>query len=285
MKQINLQVFILKYIVKRILPLLSIGLLALFMQACAIFGDPTELDDTKGWQAERIYQEGEAKMIDKDYDKAIGYFQKLESRFPHGKYATQAQLEIAYAYYKKGDPVSSVAAADRFIKLHPNHPNVDYAYYLKGLSSFNERGIVEKVTAQEISDRDPKALKLSFAAFKELTERYPKSRYYKDATQRMVYLVNTLSQHEMHVARYYMKRQAYLAALNRAKYVLEYYPNSVSVEEALVISISAYDYMDLQDLKEDTLRVLKTNYPQNPMVTGKVKEDERVWWKFWESLY
>ena len=285
MKQINLQVFILKYIVKRILPLLSIGLLALFMQACAIFGDPTELDDTKGWQADRIYQEGEAKMIDKDYDKAIGYFQKLESRFPHGKYATQAQLEIAYAYYKKGDPVSSVAAADRFIKLHPNHPNVDYAYYLKGLSSFNERGIIEKATAQEISDRDPKALKLSFAAFKELTERYPKSRYYKDATQRMVYLVNTLSQHEMHVARYYMKRQAYLAALNRAKYVLEYYPNSVSVEEALVVSISAYDYMDLQDLKEDTLRVLKTNYPQNPMVTGKVAEDERVWWKFWESLY
>ncbi|HNV87856.1 MAG TPA: outer membrane protein assembly factor BamD [Methylotenera sp.] len=270
---------------KRILPLLSIGILALFMQACAIFGDPNELDDTKGWQAERIYQEGEAKMIDKDYDKAIGYFQKLESRFPHGKYATQAQLEIAYAYYKKGDPVSSVAAADRFIKLHPNHPNVDYAYYLKGLSSFNERGIIEKATAQEISDRDPKALKLSFAAFKELTERYPKSRYYKDATQRMVYLVNTLSQHEMHVARYYMKRQAYLAALNRAKYVLEYYPNSVSIEEALVISISAYDHMNLQDLKEDTLRVLKTNYPQNPMVTGKVTEDERVWWKFWESLY
>ncbi len=289
MKQIYLQVFILKYIVKRILPLLSIGLLglfaALFLSACAIFGDPTELDDTKGWQADRIYQEGEAKMIDKDYDKAIGYFQKLESRFPHGKYATQAQLEIAYAYYKKDDPVSCVAAADRFIKLHPNHPNVDYAYYLKGLASFNERGFIEKYTAQEISDRDPKALKLSFAAFKELTERYPKSRYYKDATQRMVYLVNTLSQHEMHVARYYMKRQAYLAALNRAKYVLEYYPNSVSVEEALVVSISAYDYMDLQDLKEDTLRVLKTNYPQNPMVTGKVSEDERVWWKFWESLY
>jgi outer membrane protein assembly factor BamD len=224
-------------------------------------------------------------MQDKDYDKAIGYFQKLESRFPHGVYATQAQLEIAYAYYKKQDPISCVAAADRFIKLHPNHPNVDYAHYLKGLASFSERGFIEKYTAQEISDRDPKALKLSFAAFKELTDRYPKSRYFKDATQRMVYLVNALSQHEMHVARYYMKRQAYLAALNRAKYVLEYYPNSVSVEEALVVSISAYDYMDLQDLKEDTLRILKTNYPQNPMVLGKASEDEKVWWKFWESLY
>jgi outer membrane protein assembly factor BamD len=274
----------LKSLFARILPFLLPSLLALLLQACAIFGDPTDLDDTKGWQAERIYRAGEERMIDKDYDKAIGYFQKLESRFPHGKYATQAQLEIAYAYYKKSDPISCVAAADRFIKLHPNHPNIDYAYYLKGLATFNERGFVERYTAQEISDRDPKTLKLSFAAFKELTDRYPKSRYFKDATQRMVYLVNSLSQHEMHVARYYMKRQAYLAALNRAKYVLEYYPNSNSVEEALVVSISAYDYMDLEDLKNDSMRVLKTNYPQNPMVLGKATEDERVWWKFWESL-
>ena len=274
-----------KHTVTRILPLLSAGLLTLFLQGCAIFGAPTDLDDTKGWQADRIYQAGEEKMQDKDYDKAIGYFQKLESRFPHGKYATQAQLEIAYAHFKKQDPVFCVAAADRFIKLHPNHPNIDYAYYLKGLATFNERGFIEKYTAQEISDRDPKTLKLSFASFKELTDRYPKSRYFKDATQRMVYLVNALSQHEMHVARYYMKRQAYLAALNRAKYVLEYYPNSASVEEALVISVSAYDYMELSDLKDDTLRILKTNYPQNPMVLGKFSEDEKVWWKFWESLY
>jgi len=268
-----------------ILQLLSALLLSLFLSGCAIFGAPTELDDTKGWQADRIYQEGVLKMQDRDYDKAIAYFQKLESRFPHGVYATQAQLEIAYAYYKKSDPISCVAAVDRFIKLHPNHPNVDYAYYLKGLATFNERGFMEKYTAQEISDRDPKTLKLSFAAFKELTDRYPKSRYFKDAAQRMAYLVNTLSQHEMHVSRFYMKRQAYLAALNRAKYVLEFYPNSNSVEEALVISISAYDYMDLQDLKQDTLRILKTNYPQNPMLNGKVSEDEKVWWKFWESLY
>ena len=259
--------------------------LVLLLSGCAIFGDPTELDETKGWQADRIYAEGEQRMLDKDYDKALGYFQKLDSRFPNTKYATQAQLEIAYAHYKKQDPISAVIAADRFIKLHPNHPNVDYAYYLKGLASFNERGVIEKYTAQEISDRDPKTLKLSFAAFKELVERYPKSRYFKDASQRMLYLVNALSQHELHVARYYMKRQAYLAALNRAKYVVEYYPNSTAVEEALVISISAYDYMDLIDLKDDTVRILKTNYPQNPMVTGKVSEDERVWWKFWESLY
>ena len=274
---------------KRILPLLSRSIAALLLpvvlSSCAIFGEPTDLDDTAGWQPDRIYAAGEAKMIDKDYDKALVYFQKLESRFPHGKYATQAQLEIAYAHYKKQDPVSTVIAADRFIKLHPNHPNIDYAYYLKGLASFNERGVIEKYTAQEISDRDPKTLKLSFAAFKELVERYPKSRYIKDATQRMLYLVNALAQHEMHVARYYMNRTAYLAAINRAKYVLEYYPNSTSVEEALVVSVSAYDLMSLDDLKEDTLRILKTNYPENPMVLGKESQDERVWWKFWESLY
>ncbi len=274
---------------KRILPLIQSLFLALFfglmLGGCAIFGDPTELDDTKGWSAEKIYQTGEASMTDRDYDKAIGYFKKLESRFPHGKYATQAQLEIAYGYYKKQDPIQAVAAADRFIKLHPDHPNVDYAYYLKGLATFNERGIIEKYSGQEISDRDPKGLKQSFAALKELTDRYPNSRYAKDSTQRMIYLVNALAQHELHVARYYMKRSAFLAALNRAKYVLEYYPNSTSVEEALVIQVSAYDNMSMEDLKDDSLRVLKTNYPQNPMVTGKIVEDEKVWWKFWESLY
>jgi outer membrane protein assembly factor BamD len=271
--------------VNRILPLILVFISALFLNGCAIFGAPTELDETKGWQADRIYAAGQEKMLDNDYDKAIGYFQKLESRFPHGVYATQAQLEIAYAYYKKQDPILCLAAAERFIKLHPNHQNVDYAYYLKGLATFNERGFFEKYTAQEITDRDPKTLKLSFAAFKELTDRYPKSRYYKDATQRMVYLVNALAQHEMHVSRYYMNRTAYVAALNRAKYVLEYYPNSTSVEEALVVMVSAYDYMEMDDLKGDTLRILKTNYPENPMLAGKATQDERIWWKFWESLY
>lgn len=269
----------------RILPLIFAFISALLLNGCAIFGAPTELDETKGWQADRIYAAGQEKMQDSDYDKAIGYFSKLESRFPHGVYATQAQLEIAYAYYKKQDPILCLAATERFIKLHPNHPNVDYAYYLKGLATFNERGFFEKYTAQEINDRDPKTLKISFAAFKELTDRYPKSRYFKDATQRMVYLVNALAQHEMHVARYYMNRLAYVAAINRAKYVMEYYPHTTSVEEALVVMISAYDYMELDDLKNDTLRILKTNYPQNPMLTGKITQDEKIWWKFWESLY
>lgn len=258
---------------------------AISLSACAIFGDPTPLDETKGWNEQRLYAAGQEKMIDKNYDKAIEYFRKLEARYPHGVYATQAQLEIAFAHYKKSEPVLCLSALDRFIKLHPNHPNLDYAYYLKGLASFNERGFIEKHTGQEINDRDPKTLKISFAAFKELTERFPNSRYYKDANQRMVYLVNILALHEMHVARYYMQRKAYVAALNRSKYVLETYPNSSAIESALVTMISAYDAMDMTDLKDDTLRVLKTNYPENPMITGKIQEDEKLWWKFWESLY
>ena len=258
---------------------------ALLINGCAIFGAPTELDDTKGWTAERIYQEGEAKMRDKDYDKAIVYFGKLESRYPNGRFATQAQLETAYAYYKKQEPILTVAAADRFIKLHPNHPNVDYAYYLKGLAVFNERGIIEKLSKQQVSDRDPRALRDSFATFKDLVTRYPNSRYTKDSMQRMVYLANSLAEHELHVARYYMKRQAYIAAINRCKYVLEYYPQSPSLEEALVIMISAYDLLGLDDLKTDTLRILQTNYPQSALFGKGVPNDERIWWKFWESLY
>lgn len=258
---------------------------ALLLAGCAIFGDPTEIDETKGWNVQRLYSEADALMRSRDYDKAIGYFQKLESRYPHGRYATQAQLEIIYAYYKLNDPIQTIAAADRFIKLHPNHPNIDYAYYMKGLATFNERGIIEKATKQQISDRDPKSLRESFLALKELITRYPDSRYVKDARLRMTYLVNTLAEHELHVARYYMKRQAYVAAVNRTKFVIENYPETPSVEEALVIMISAYDLLGMEDLKQDTTRVLQTNYPQSPMLGKGVPSDQRVWWKFWESLY
>lgn len=278
-------------LMSRILPLNAlftrafILLVAVTINACSLFGNPTPLDETKGWNEQKLYATGQEKMQDKNYDKAIDYFQKLESRYPHGVYATQAQLEIAYAYYKKVEPVLCISTMDRFIKLHPNHPALDYAYYMKGLATFNERGILDKLSKQEISDRDPKTLRASFNAFKELTDRFPNSRYYKDAAQRMVYLVNALALHEMHVARYYMQRKAYLAALNRTKYILETYPGASATEEALVTMVSAYDAMGMNDLRDDTIRVLKTNFPENPMITGKIQQDEKVWWKFWESLY
>lgn len=273
-----------KKLVSYSLALFAVFMLTTSISGCSIFGAPTILDETKGWSAQRIYEESQQLMRDQDYEKAIKYFGILESRFPHGRYATQAQLEVAYAQFKKQDPVLCIAAANRFIKLHPNHPNVDYAYYLKGIANFNERGIVEKLTKQEISDRDPKSLRASFLSLKELTTRFPESRYVKDATLRMTYLVNALAQHELHVARYYMKRTAYVAASNRCKYMLENYPDSTSNEEALVILISAYDALGLEDLKQDALRVLKTNYPNSALLGKSAPDDERTWWKFWESL-
>jgi outer membrane protein assembly factor BamD len=259
-------------------------LLSFWLSGCSIFGAPTILDETKGWSVQRLYEEAQLLMRNGEYDKAIKYFETLESRYPHGKYATQAQLEIAYAYYKKQDPVLCIAAADRFIKLHPNHPNIDYAYYIKGLASFNERGVIEKLTQQDISDRDPKAMRVSFLSLKELMTRFPESRYAKDTTQRMVYLLNALGENELHVARYYMKRAAYVAAINRCKYAIENYPDSTAIEEALVIMISAYDALKMDDLKADTLRVLKTNYPESRMFIKGAPTEEKSWWKFWESL-
>ncbi|OIQ80408.1 outer membrane protein assembly factor BamD precursor [mine drainage metagenome] len=266
---------------KRSLALIPI----LFLAGCAIFGSPDEIDETKGWSVQRLNTAAEESMRDRDYDKAIKYYQTLESRFPHGRYALQAELEVAYAYYKKGEPAAALSAADRFIKLHPHHPNVDYVYYLKGLATFSDRGLVDKLTRQDLSDRDPKAMHESFLAFKELLTRYPDSKYAKDAALRMSYLVNTLAEHEVHVARYYMKRQAYIAALNRCKYVIENYPATPSVEEALVIMVSAYDLLGMEDLKQDTLRVLKTNYPQSRFNSTAVPEDKKLWWKFWDSLW
>lgn len=258
--------------------------LALLLSGCFIFGNPTEVDETKGWTVQKLYNEATISLQDHDYEKALKYFGILESRYPHGRYAMQAQMETIYIYYKKGDPTAAIAAADRFIKLHPHHPNVDYAYYLKGLAVFNERGMVEKLTGQEISDRDPKALRESFAAFKELVTLYPNSKYVKDATARMTYLVNTLAEHELHVARFYMKRKAYIAAVNRCQYVLTNYPQAPAVEEALVIMISAYDLMGMDDLKQDAQRVLKANYPDSRFNTTTVPSDEGTWWKFWEAL-
>ena len=256
---------------------------ALLLGGCGLL--PEQIDETAGWNAQRLYTEAKAFMTEGSYEQAIKMFEKLEARYPYGRYAQQAQIEVAYAHFKSGEPALAIAAADRFIKLHPNHPNIDYAYYIKGLATFTERGVVEKLTKQEISDRDPKSMRESFAALKELVTRYPNSRYVKDATLRMTYLVNALAQHELHVARYYMKRTAYVAAINRAKYVIEVYPDSNSVEEALVILISAYDLLGMEDLKSDTNRVLQANYPNSKMLSKGVPGDQRVWWKFWESLY
>jgi len=258
-------------------------IMMLFLGSCAIFGPPTELDDTKGMSADRIYTLASEKMADKDYKKSVEYLKKLESRFPNSKYGAQAQLDMAYAYYKQDDAAQCVSTVERFIKIHPNHPNLDYAYYLKGVAYFKQRGLIEKATFQDISDRDPKILKQSFLAFKDLLTLYPDTRYGKDATERMIYLKNKLADSELHVARHYMKVKAYVAALNRAKYVIETYPDSNFIEEALVLTISAYDNLGMNDFKEDNLRILKQNYPNSSMFTRGKDAKKQDWWKFWDK--
>lgn len=254
-------------------------LFASFLAGCGVL--PEQVDETAKWSAEKLYTSAKEAISEGGYDLGIKYFEKLESRFPYGRYAQQAQLEVAYAYYKKEETASALAACDRFIRLHPNHPNVDYAFYLKGLANFNEDlGLLGHLSNQDLTERDPGAAADSFDAFKTLVTRYPKSRYTPDATLRMNYLVNALASHEVHVARYYMKRGAYVAALNRAQASIKTYPNAPANEEALFIMVKAYDLLGVNDLRDDTERVMRKNFPQSEYYARGLNRTE-PWWKLW----
>jgi outer membrane protein assembly factor BamD len=240
-------------------------------------------DETIGWSAQRLYGEAKDAMANKDWAKAIKYLEKLEARFPYGRYAQQAGLEIAYANWKDGERASALAAADRFIKLYPNHPNVDYAYFLKGLINFNElQGMLTWLTSPDMTDRDPKATREAFEAFKEVATRFPESKYADDAKARMRYLVNALASNEVHVARYYMKRTAFIAAANRAQYALEHYPDAPAVEQAVFILIKAYDALGMSDLRDAAARVMLTNFPNSEYLKPGGPKKNIPWWRIWD---
>ena len=258
-------------------------ILALLLCACGLL--PEVKDETAGWSADKLYAEAKDEISKGGYTKAIKYLEKLEARYPYGRYAQQAQIELAYVYFKDNELASAVAACDRFIKLHPNHPNVDYVYYLKGLVNFNEDlGLMGKVSRQDLTERDPKAARDSFDAFKELVNRYPKSKYAPDSVERMKYLVNSLASYEVHVARYYMKRGAYLAAANRAQYALLNYPQAPAVEEALFVMVKAYDAMGITDLRDDADRVMHKNFPNSAYFKGTVGTKD-PWWMLWGNSW
>lgn len=253
--------------------------LSLLLGACGLL--PEVVDETKGWSAAKLYAEAKSELSSGGYDKAIKYYEKLEARYPYGRFAQQAQIEIAYAYYKQGEPASAIAAAERFIKLHPNHPSVDYVYYLKGLANFNEDlGLFGYISNQDMTERDPKAAREAFDAFKELVVRFPNSKYTPDSIARMNYLVNALASHEVHVARYYMKRGAYVAAANRAQFALKTYPQAPANEEGLLIMVKAYDALGMKDLRNDAERVMLRNFPNSAYLKGGVKKDV-PWWQIW----
>ena len=242
---------------------------------------PEVIDETAGWTPNKLYTEAKEAMSEGGYEKAIKLFEKLEARFPYGRYAQQAQLEVAYAYYRQQETASAIAACDRFIRLHPNHPNVDYAYYLKGLTNFNEDlGLLGYVSLQDLTERDPKAARDSFEAFKVLVNKYPESRYTPDATARMKYLVNALASHEVHVARYYMKREAFVAAVNRAQTAIKTYPDAPANEEALFIMVKAYDKLGMNDLRDDAERVMRKNFPKSEYYTRGL-DRSLPWWRLW----
>jgi len=259
-------------------------ILSVLLSGCFIFGDPTEVDETQGKSVQWIMQQAEFFSANKDWAKSIDYLEKAEKRFPNSNVAPQIKLNLAYAYKNFYREPEAIAMLDKFIRSYPNHPAMDYAYYLKGVISFRERGLFDKLTMQDISDRDVNQLEIAFKALKDMTQLFPKSEYFEDAKNRMTYLMNKIAERELHVARFYMKKKAYIAALNRAKYVLENYNQSIHQEEALVISISAYDYLDINDLKNDTIRILEMNYPNSEFYKQRNKTSKKEWWKFWESL-
>ena len=256
-------------------------MLALLLTACAANID----DETAGWSAQRLHAEAKDAMNSKDWPRAIKYLEKLEARYPYGRFAQQAQLEIAYAHWKDNERGSALAAVERFIKMYPNHANVDYAWYLKGLINFNDQyGIMYQLTTPDMSDRDPKSTRESFTAFKEVVTRFPDSRYAPDSAARMRYLVNALASHEVHVARYYMKRGAYLAAANRAQYAIQHYAQAPALEEAVFMLVLAYDRLGMNDLRDAADRVMRTNFPESRYLRpgGARLAKDVPWWRLWD---
>ena len=245
-------------------------------------GTPQQNDETLGWSAAKLYSEAKEEQNNGNFKRATELLEKLEARYPFGRYAQQAQMDSAYIYYKDNDPVQALAAADRFIKLHPNHPNVDYLYYLKGLINFNDDlGILSAVSGQDLTERDPKALRDAFESFRELVTRFPDSKYTPDASDRMNYLVNAIASNEVHVAQYYLRRGAYVAAINRAQNVLKQYQRTPATEEALFVMLRSYQGLGMADLSSDTERVIKTNFPNSKFWTGAELKSEQPWWRFW----
>ena len=256
----------------------SLASAVLLLSGCS----STPTDQTADWSPNKIYAEAKDELSSGGYEKAIVLFEKLEGRAAGTPLAQQAQLDKAYAQYKSGESAQALATLDRFMKLHPASPALDYALYLRGIINFNDDlGMFSAVTRQDLAERDQKASKESFESFKELVTRFPQSRYASDASQRMTYIVNSLAQYEVHVARYYYGRGAYVAAINRAQVAVTDYQGVPAVEEALFIIVKSYDALGLSQLRDDAQRVLVKNYPQTEYLTRGFKTSTDPWWKIW----
>jgi len=231
---------------------------------------------------EKLYADARDEMSSGNYDKAIKILERVEGRAAGTILAQQAQLDQAYAQWRTGERATALATLDRFIKVHPSSPALDYAMYLKGMVNFNDNlGILSSVSRQDMSERDQQASRDAYQAFKQLVDQFPDSKYSADARVRMDYIVNALAKNELHVARYYYRRGAYLAAANRAQHTVRDYQQTPSVEEALYILARSYDKLGLDDLRDDADRVLNANYPDSRFLRDGMSKPDSPWWKFW----
>jgi outer membrane protein assembly factor BamD len=263
---------------RRLLALLA-GL-TILLSACST---TDQRDPTLGWNAEKLYAEAQEEMRSGRYAAAVKMLEKLEARYPFGRWAQQAQLSIAYAQYKENDRAMALASTDRFLKQFPTHPALDYIYYLRGLINFNEQqGWLASLGGQDLSERDLQAAREAFDAFREVVTRFPDSKYAADSEARMKYLVNSMAAGEVHIARYYYKRGAYVAAINRAQLAVRQYQQAPAIEEALYIMLMSYERLGLDELRSDTERVMKTNFPRSELLSKGYQSDDRRWWQVWK---
>lgn len=258
---------------KRIVTVIAIILLS----GCA------SIDEDASKTQEQFYREAKRELDGARYTAALGLYNALQARFPYSTYADQANLDSAYAHFKLNDKIQAIAECDRFIQMHPTHPNVDYAYYLKGRAQeINLDGVLSNLAKQDATERDPEAARGAFFAYKDLINRFPNSMYAADARRRMEKLTESLAKAELHAARYYLKRGAPLAAANRAKALLEKFPLTPVREEALAVMAAAYDRLGEITLRDDARRVLQLNYPESGYLDNFDAELPHAWWAFWK---
>jgi outer membrane protein assembly factor BamD len=239
-------------------------------------------DEFAKFNTDELYADARDEASSGNYEAAIKRYEKLEARASGTLMAQQAQLELAYAYYKTGEKALALSKIERFTRLNPSSPAMDYALYLQGIINFNaDLGLFSSISKQDIAERDQQASRDAYDAFKQLVDRFPTSKYAADARLRMNHIVNTLAAGEVTIARYYYKRQAYLAAANRAQIAISQFPNSPAAEEALFIMASSYTQLDMPQLKDDALRVLKASFPNSPYLSGQQQTISKPWWQMW----
>ncbi len=245
-------------------------------------GSAPTLDTAPAAQAERLYREARGDIEAGAYDRAVQALSRIEGLAAGSLLAQQALLDMAFANWKLGEQASALSTVDRFIRLNPSSPALDYAYYLKGLINFNDDlGFIGRLANQDIAERDQRAARDAWQAFKQLVDQFPQSRYTPDARLRMNHILHTLADHEVHVARYYFRRGAYLAAANRAQTAVAEFQQAPAAEEALFIMMQSYDKLQLTELRDAAERVLKKNFPDSAFLRQGFAARERPWWKLW----